>query len=132
MDRNGSNRQVLYESPGYEYDPQFTHDGTKVLFVSDFIIDKQEGKTGTTVFSIDLESNTLRNLLPKKFLRKDFFCFNPHLLENDTLLNFQGTEYSEKKRTFYSVYMADLETGRVKRLVKPQADNTEPLIVVER
>ncbi len=131
MDRDGSHKRVLYESPGFEYNPRFTHDDRRVIFVSDFIVDKPRGKTGTSVFSIDLASNELNDLLPGKFLRRDFFCFNPHLLDNDALLYFEGKEYKEKRETFYTVYLENLKTGRVKRLIKAQADNTEPNIVIE-
>ncbi|MBA7669318.1 hypothetical protein ES703_77448 [subsurface metagenome] len=41
MDSDGSNKRLLYESPGFDYDPRFIKESKKVIFVSDFILYKQ-------------------------------------------------------------------------------------------
>jgi len=41
MNRDGSGKMPLYKSPGREYEPLFTKEGDRVVFLSDFVPEKR-------------------------------------------------------------------------------------------
>ncbi|UCB45535.1 MAG: PD40 domain-containing protein [Spirochaetota bacterium] len=131
MNRDGSNNRLLYQSPGLEYDPHFTIDGKRVFFVSDWVAEKKEGKIGSAIISVNIDGDDPVNLLPKKYIQKDFFCFYPRSVGNGKALSFQGKVVKRFKSTQYSVYILDLENGNVRKIVNDEFNNTEPNVFIK-
>jgi Tol biopolymer transport system component len=128
MGSNGEDKRVLYRSPGNEREPRFIYNDERVIFISDFL--GQWGmRDGTFLFSIDLNGENLKCLLPEKYLDKQIIYSGLRVL-NDRYVYFQGKEIMKKEKTYYKVYGLDTENHTMWRVLDFNFDTMNPIISI--
>ena len=126
MDSDGNNKKMIFESPGLEYNPRFTPDGKGIYFTSDFVFRKGKAVEGNTIYLYNLETGEVIDLLDEKFDCKKFFCFNPRFSDDMRFICFEGKIYEEDKNRHFSIYVMDMETGKLKMIASRKTNAMEP------
>ncbi len=130
MNRDGSGEMPLYKSPGREYEPIFTKEGDRVVFLSDFVPEKRGTIGGTSIFSIDLDGKNLLNLVPAKYLKRELFFSDLRYFENGNIYYFQGKERTPHGKSYYQVYTLNIESSQMRKVVKGNFDKMNPRMVM--
>jgi Tol biopolymer transport system component len=126
MNSNGSDRRVLYESPGTESNPHFLPDCDRVVFISDYA--EGTNKQATSIYSVNIEDGTVFNLLTKRFSRREFFISDLDVFASENDIYFVGRELKKSGRTFFSVYILDIEKKTIRKISKDRIKTTRPII----
>lgn len=129
MNSDGTDKRVIYESPGTEREPQFLRNDERIVFISDFMAERGAVEGGNCVLSIEVSVGDVRNLFPEKYLHKQLICSGLRVL-NDTHIYFQGREVMKKRKTFYAIYGLDMDRHLMWRIVSGAFDTMDPIITV--
>ncbi len=126
MNSDGTNRRVLFESPGTDSDPHFLPGGDRVVFISYYAAGK---KTQTSsIYSVNVKDGAVLNLLPKKYASHEFFISDLCVFRSKNIVYFGGRALNKFGRTFFSVYILDIEKMVVRKIVRDRFKNTKPII----
>ena len=148
MNRDGSAKRNLYESPGYEYEPIFLEDSNRVLFFSDFIPTAVRSAGGTSIFSIGINGEGLTNLAPAALLKKEMVFSglrytsrgyadlqhrypdrsDPNRGRDGGVYVFQGKRAGSGKRSYYEAYILDIGRRKLKKVARGRFDKMDPII----
>jgi len=128
MNRDGSGRKRLYGSPGYESEPVFASDESRVLLFSDFSQGMGKVIDGTLIYSIRIDGTGLRNLTPEFFMRRTFVFSQLRYEEGKRVYYFQGKQRDSRRGRYYEVYTLDPERKEIKKISRGSFDKMNPLL----
>jgi Tol biopolymer transport system component len=123
MKSSGSNKRLLYESPGLEYEPHFIESGKRIVFLSDFVPEKGNERIGNSIYTMNPDGTRLRNMLPLHYLNRNFFCSGLFPYRDGIEIYFEG-RYADREKGKPSIYLLQVPSGRVRKIVKEKYGNT--------
>jgi Tol biopolymer transport system component len=126
MQSDGTDRRVLYESPGTESEPHFLPDGDRAVFISEYAGGKKT--RFPSIYSVNIEDGAVLNLLPGKITNREFFISDLGVLKSGDDIYFGGRELNKFGRTIFSVYILDVKKKVIRKLVRDRLNNTKPII----
>ena len=124
MKSDGSDKRLLYESPGIEYEPHFVENGRRIVFLSDFVPEKGNEKIGNSIYILNPDGTHMRNMLPLRYLNQNFFCSGIFPYRNGSEIYFEG-RYANGKASRPSIYLLQMSPERVQKIVKEKYANTD-------